>query len=67
MRDDFYTKLMGELPDVNQRQAEFYKAHHKEMDSTKIMSSSLADFISKKITSEKLSEKKEKEECKQMR
>ena len=61
MRDNFYTKLMSELQDVNQYQAEFYNAQRKEMDSTKIISNSFADFIFKKITSEKLSEK---EECK---
>lgn len=49
---------MGELKDVNERQAEFYKAKNKDLGSEKIMSSSLADFIAKKITSESINEKK---------
>ena len=54
-KDDFYSKLMGEIEEVNKTQAQYYKAHTGE---DKIMQSSLADFISKKLTGEKMSDSK---------
>lgn len=46
---------MGELEEVNKQQEKFYKAHPN--DET-IMRSSLAEFITKKLTGEKLSSSK---------
>lgn len=51
-KDEFYSKLVGELEDVNQQQAKYYKAHPAEES---IMRSSLADFITKKLTGDELS------------
>lgn len=66
-KDDFYSKLMGELEDVNKMQADYYKQNHHDGS---IMRYSLADFISKRITQEKMSDNMMKEvfgEIKNMR
>ena len=52
-KDDFYAKLMGELEDVNQHQAKYYKSHPGD---SSVMRSSIADFITKKITGERLTD-----------
>lgn len=52
-KDDFYAKLMGEFEDVNQQQAKYYRTH--QTDSL-VMRSSLADFMTRKLVGEKLSD-----------
>jgi len=51
-KNDYYSQLVGELEEVNKLQEKFYKGHPN--DET-IMRSSLAEFITKKLTGEKLS------------
>lgn len=52
-KDDFYSKLVGELEDVNLQQAKYYKAHPQEES---IMRSSLAEFITRKLTGDDVPE-----------
>ena len=65
-KDDFYAKLMGELEDVNQHQAKYYR----ESRDSSVMRCSIGDFLTKKITGERLSDSQTREvytECKNMR
>ena len=49
---------MGELEDINQKQAQYYRENHHDGS---IMRCSLGEFISKRITQEKMSDNQMKE------
>jgi len=54
-KDDFYSKMMGEMEEVNNSQAKYLKVHPANTD---VMQQSLAEYISQKLTGEKMSDSK---------
>ena len=52
-KDDFYSKLMGEMEEVNQSQRAYLENHKTDAI---VMQQSLGEFIAKKLTGESMSD-----------
>lgn len=63
-KNDFYSQLVGEVEEVNKLQEQYYKTH---MHDDIVMTSSLGEFITKRLTGEKLSDSKYTAACADMR